>query len=99
MTITSVSVWHGGDDQAVAAAVKAAKTILLHHGAERHEFSIVHAGPNAGHWIVTTHYRNWEAFGKAMQHLSHDGEFHAVLAQMASICQLTSHQILASLDL
>lgn len=99
MTISSFSYWKGGDDEAVAAVARKSKVIVTKHGAERHELHFVNAGRDAGQWIIITSYRSWESYGKAMEAFAHDAEFHALLAEMTAISELTAHEIVASIDL
>jgi hypothetical protein len=99
MTISSVSYWRGGEDEDVATIAGRAKAVVTKHGAERYELMIVNAGPEAGQWIIIISYRNWESYGRAMEALAHDPEIHALVAEMTAISELTSHRIVASIDL
>ena len=99
MTISSVTYWKGGEDETVVAVARRAKAILTRHGAIAHDLSIVHAGPDVGQWVLMTTYKDWESFGKAMQKLAQDAEFHALLAEMTAISQPTAHQIIANIHL
>ena len=98
MKITSVSYWKGGADHDVFAILKRAQAIMHRHGAIQTELGIVHAGAEAGAWLVSTTYHDWEAFGRAMEAYAHDAELQGVLAQMRAISTLLSHQVVARIE-
>jgi len=99
MTVSTVSYWKGGKHEQMVAVASKAKAFFTKHGAERFQLNFVHAGPDAGQWVAVITYSNWESYGKAMQALTNDPEYQALLAQVSAISELTGRRIVVSIDL
>jgi hypothetical protein len=80
-------------------AAKRGKAIIEKHGAEFFRVSRFHTGAWAGEWLVVTRYPNWEAFGKAQEAIAKDPAFAKLMADTASIAELTGRNIAVGVDL
>jgi hypothetical protein len=58
-----------------------------------------HTGVWAGEWLVVTRYPSWAAYGKAQDGLSKDPDFARLMANTASIAELSGRNITVGIDL
>jgi hypothetical protein len=99
MSITQFTRFKSDKAEEMIKAAKRGKAIIEKHGAEFFRVSRFHTGAWAGEWLVVTRYPNWEAFGKAQEAIAKDPAFAKLMADTASIAELTGRNIAVGVDL
>ena len=99
MAISQLTRFKSDKAEEMVKNAKQAKTLFEKHGAEFLRISRFHTGMWAGEWLVVTRYANWEAYGKAQEGLAKDPAYAKLMANTASIAQLTGRNVAVSVDL
>ena len=99
MAIVQFTRFKSDKPEEMVKTAKQAKTIFEKHGAEFLRLSRFHTGVWAGEWLVVTRYSSWEAYGKAQQGLAKDPDFARLMANTASIAELSGRNITVGIDL
>jgi hypothetical protein len=99
MAITSMTRFKSDKTEEMIKNAKQAKKIVEKHGAEFLRISRFHTGLWVGEWLVVTRYSSWEVFGKAQEGLAKDPDRAKLLAQTATVAQITGRNITVGIDL
>jgi len=99
MAIVQFTRFRSDKPEEMVKTAKQAKTIFEKHGAEFLRMSRFHTGAWAGEWLVSTRYSSWEVYGKVQEAVAKDPEFATLMANTASIAQLTGRNIAVGIDL
>ena len=99
MAISQFTRFKSDKAEEMVKNAKQAKTLFEKHGAEFLRISRFHTGMWAGEWLVVTRYANWEAYGKAQEGLAKDPAYAKLIANTATIAQLTGRNITVGVDL
>ena len=99
MTITSILIFSIEPDKVEEAinAAKDARKLAMAHGAQDLRMGQIQTGQNTGDWLIASRFANMEAFGKALDGMSQDPEFQALMARNPA--QLISRNLVRSVDL
>ena len=98
MAILSVSTFRIDHAQGVRLAGQAAPH-FKRHGATMVRFGTCHSGPRAGVISVVVSYPDWQTYGKALQALSEDHAYQALLAEVTKAGELLDRSIMVMQDL
>ena len=99
MAISQFTRFKSDKAEEMVKNAKQAKTLFEKHGAEFLRMSRFHTGMWAGEWLVVTRYASWEAYGKAQEGLAKDPAYAKLIANTATIAQLTGRNITVGVDL
>ena len=99
MAITQFTRFKSDKAEEMVKNAKQAKTLFEKHGAEFLRMSRFHTGMWAGEWLVVSRYASWEAYGKAQEGLAKDPAYAKLIANTATIAQLTGRNITVGVDL
>ena len=99
MAISQFTRFKSDKAEEMVKNAKQAKTLFEKHGAEFLRISRFHTGMWAGEWLVVTRYASWEAYGKAQEGLAKDPAYAKLIANTATIAQLTGRNITVGVDL
>jgi hypothetical protein len=99
MSITQFTRFKSDKAEEMIKNAKQAKAIFEKHGAEFLRMSRFHTGAWAGEWLVVTRYASWEVYGKVQEGVAKDPAFTKLMANTATIAQLTGRNIAVGVDL
>lgn len=99
MTVTQFTRFSGGKPDAMVAVARKAKAMQEKAGAEMFRVSRFHTGPWAGQWLVVGRYPDWATYGRAMQALTADPAWHAIMTEVTTIAKLEGRTLLTGVDL
>jgi uncharacterized protein (DUF1330 family) len=99
MAISQFTRFKSDKAEEMVKNAKQAKTLFEKHGAEFLRISRFHTGMWAAEWLVVTRYASWEAYGKAQEGLAKDPAYAKLIANTATIAQLTGRNITVGVDL
>jgi hypothetical protein len=99
MAITQFTRFKSDKAEEMVKNAKQAKALFEKHGAEFLRMSRFHTGMWAGEWLVVSRYASWEAYGKAQEGLAKDPAYAKLIANTATIAQLTGRNITVGVDL
>jgi len=99
MPVTTFARWKGGNPTEIVEAAKQARTYHIKHGAEAVRLSRYHSGPFVGEWLVVAHYRDWTTYGKAVDGMTNDAEYQALVGRVMGIAQMVDRSTLVEYSL
>ena len=99
MTVTQFTRFSGGTRDAMVAVARKAKAMQEKAGAERFRVSRFHTGPWAGQWLVVARYPDWATYGRAMETLTGDPAWHAILTEVTGFATLEGRTVLTGVEL
>ena len=97
MAIVLLSCWTAKQND-VERIGKKAKALFQKNSAE-FEVSRIFSGTNAGQFLTSFRFVDWERFGRAMYALSRDDEFQGAVAEANRVGELRERNIVATIDL
>jgi hypothetical protein len=97
MAIVLLSCWTAKQND-VERIGRKAKELLEKHGAE-FEVTRIFSGRNAGRFLTSIRFVDWERFGRVMYALSQDAEFQDAVAEADRVGELRERNILVTIDL
>jgi hypothetical protein len=97
MAIVLLSCWTAKQND-VERIGRKAKGLLQKHGAE-FEVARIFSGTNAGEFLTSIKFGDWERFGRAMYALSQDAEFQHAVAEANRVGELLERNIVVTIDL
>jgi uncharacterized protein (DUF1330 family) len=99
MAITQFTRFKSDKAEEMVKNAEQAKTLFEKHGAEFLRMSRFHTGMWAGEWLVVSRYASWEAYGKAQEGLAKDPAYAKLIANTATLAQLTGRNITVGVGL
>jgi hypothetical protein len=99
VSVSMVTFRKGGKREAVMAATKKLKVVMVKHGATDVTLGQVTAGPDSGQWVIRIHCADWVAFGKMAQGAMNDPKGRDAVAGLDAITEMVSRRVIAGVDL
>jgi hypothetical protein len=97
MAIVLLSCWTTKQND-VERIGRKAKALFQKNGAE-FEVNRIFSGTNAGQFMTSIRFVDWERFGRAMYALSRDAEFQDAVAEANRVGELRERNIVVTIDL
>ena len=98
MTVSAISLYHGGTIDEVTPVARRLKAIYRKYGIV-YRLSRFQTGPNAGDWLVVVQFADQAAYDKAHVAIAQDRECQRVFAEIAKFAKRISREMVIDLDL
>jgi hypothetical protein len=99
MTVHVVSRRNGGNREQMVEGTVRLKQAWLRNGAETVRLDHITVGPDTDDWVVTLVFRDWSAFGLAMEKAAADPEMGAAVAGLNQVSSLVNRRLMNSQEL
>ena len=98
MTISAISIYHGGTIDEVTPLARALKAKYQDYGIG-YRLSRFQSGPNQGDWLVVVTFADAAAYDQVGPLIPHDAEVQQLFGQIAKFARRISRELVTDLDL
>jgi len=98
MTISAVSIHHGGTLDVALPLVKRLHAVLAKHGVQ-YRLSQFDTGPNTWNWLTIVTYRDRAAYDEAQQNFAQDAEYQEIVSEIRKFATQQSRELVTDIDL